>query len=144
MLSDAPLLLLDDIFSALDSTTAISLWNNVFCSSLLKGRTIVLVTQLPWIAAEGDCVVTMENGRATTEKRTVTRSPKSVTGTADREAAKHLGQAETSKEKIGSASEDESDEEVATLQARHLGRFQCKSSHAVSFEFTNHVRDGIH
>ncbi|OAA72657.1 ABC transporter [Akanthomyces lecanii RCEF 1005] len=124
LLSDAPLLLLDDIFSALDSTTAISLWNNVFCSSLLKGRTIVLVTQLPWIAAEGDCVVTMENGRATTEKRTVTRSPKSVTGAVNREAAKHLAQTETSMEKTGSAPEDECDEEVATLQARHPGRFQ--------------------
>ncbi|KAJ4155618.1 hypothetical protein LMH87_000854 [Akanthomyces muscarius] len=124
LLSDAPLLLLDDIFSALDSTTAISLWNNVFCSSLLKGRTIVLVTQLPWIAAEGDCVVTMENGRATTEKRTVTRSPNSVTGAANREAAKHLAQTETSMEKTGSAPEDECDEEVATLQARHPGRFQ--------------------
>ncbi|KAJ3491272.1 hypothetical protein NLG97_g5628 [Lecanicillium saksenae] len=77
LLSDAPLLLLDDIFSALDSTTSISVWNNVFCSSLLDGRTVVLVTQVPWIAAEGDCVVTMKNGSATPATNTVNRQPKS-------------------------------------------------------------------
>ncbi|KAJ6783379.1 hypothetical protein PWT90_06770 [Aphanocladium album] len=78
LLSDAPLLLLDDIFAALDSTTSISLWNKVFCSSLLNARTVVLVTQLSWIAAEGDCVVTLEHGRATLANQSVSRKPKSV------------------------------------------------------------------
>ncbi|KAK1729478.1 LOW QUALITY PROTEIN: ABC transporter type 1, transmembrane domain-containing protein [Colletotrichum acutatum] len=48
--SKAPLLLLDDIFSALDAKTAASLWERCFCSDLLKGRTVVL----PWVAAQAD------------------------------------------------------------------------------------------
>ncbi|WDK21525.1 ABC transporter [Colletotrichum graminicola] len=60
--SKAPLLLLDDIFSALDAKTAASLWERCFCSDLLKGRTVVLVAQQPWVAAQADVVVALENG----------------------------------------------------------------------------------
>ncbi|KAK2006581.1 ABC transporter [Colletotrichum eremochloae] len=60
--SKAPLLLLDDIFSALDAKTAASLWERCFCSNLLKGRTVVLVAQQPWVAAQADVAVTLENG----------------------------------------------------------------------------------
>jgi len=60
--SKAPLLLLDDIFSALDSKTSASLWDLVFCSDLLQGRTVVLVANLPWVAAQADLAVTLENG----------------------------------------------------------------------------------
>ena len=48
--SKAPLLLLDDVFSALDSKTAAALWENCFCHDVLRGRTVVLVTNVPWIA----------------------------------------------------------------------------------------------
>ncbi|KAK2036013.1 hypothetical protein LZ31DRAFT_273557 [Colletotrichum somersetense] len=60
--SKAPLLLLDDIFSALDAKTAASIWERCFCSDLLKGRTVVLVAQQPWVAVQADIAVTLENG----------------------------------------------------------------------------------
>ncbi|TIC99401.1 ATP-binding cassette transporter abc4 [Colletotrichum higginsianum] len=60
--SKAPLLLLDDIFSALDAKTAASLWERCFCTDLLKGRTVVLVAQQPWVAAQADVAITLENG----------------------------------------------------------------------------------
>ncbi|KAK8051250.1 ATP-dependent bile acid permease, partial [Apiospora rasikravindrae] len=60
--SKAPVLLLDDIFSALDAKTAASVWADCFCGEMLKGRTIVLVTQVPWIAPQADLAVIMENG----------------------------------------------------------------------------------
>ncbi|KAK8867921.1 P-loop containing nucleoside triphosphate hydrolase protein [Apiospora arundinis] len=60
--SKAPVLLLDDIFSALDAKTAASVWAECFCGEMLRGRTIVLVTQVPWIAPQADLAVTMENG----------------------------------------------------------------------------------
>jgi len=60
--SKAPVLLLDDIFSALDAKTAASVWGECFCGDMLKDRTIVLVTQLPWIAHMADSITTLENG----------------------------------------------------------------------------------
>ncbi len=60
--SKAPLLLLDDIFSALDAKTASSVWELCFCGDLLKGRTVVLVTQVPWMASQADLAITMEGG----------------------------------------------------------------------------------
>lgn len=56
------MLLLDDIFAALDTKTAASLWKLCFCSDMLKGRTTVLVTQMPWISAQADFAITLENG----------------------------------------------------------------------------------
>jgi ABC-type multidrug transport system fused ATPase/permease subunit len=60
--SKAPVLLLDDIFSALDSKTAAHVWRFCFCSDMLKGRTVVLVTQMPWMSAQADFAITLENG----------------------------------------------------------------------------------
>ncbi|KAI0889038.1 ABC transporter [Annulohypoxylon maeteangense] len=60
--SKASVILLDDVFSALDSKTSAFLWEEAFCGDLLKGRTVVLVTQLPWIAPQADLTVTLENG----------------------------------------------------------------------------------
>ena len=61
--SRAPLLVLDDVFSALDAKTAASLWEQCFCGDWLNGRTTVLVTQIPWIAEQADLSITLENGR---------------------------------------------------------------------------------
>ncbi|KAI0489887.1 ABC transporter [Xylaria cf. heliscus] len=61
--SKAPVILLDDIFSALDAKTSAALWKEAFCGDLLKGRTVVLVTQLPWIAPQADLTIIMENGQ---------------------------------------------------------------------------------
>ncbi|KAK3487828.1 P-loop containing nucleoside triphosphate hydrolase protein [Neurospora hispaniola] len=69
--SKAPLLLLDDIFSALDAKTAASLWKHSFCSDMLKGRTIVLVTQMPWLASQADLAITMEAGTVKNIERNV-------------------------------------------------------------------------
>ncbi|KKA30335.1 hypothetical protein TD95_002269 [Thielaviopsis punctulata] len=60
--SKTSLLLLDDIFSALDSRTASSLWEQCFCSDMLEGRTIILVTQIPWLAEQADLAITLDNG----------------------------------------------------------------------------------
>lgn len=48
----SPLILLDDVFSALDTKTAASVWEHCFCGDLLRGRTVVLVTNVPWISGE--------------------------------------------------------------------------------------------
>lgn len=60
--SKAPLLLLDDIFSALDAKTAAGVWKHCFCGDLLKSRTTVLVTQVPWISEQGDLAIVLEKG----------------------------------------------------------------------------------
>lgn len=61
--SKAPVILLDDIFSALDAKTSAALWREAFCGDLLRGRTTVLVTQLPWVAPQADLTISMENGQ---------------------------------------------------------------------------------
>ncbi|KAG5663050.1 hypothetical protein KAF25_000986 [Fusarium avenaceum] len=61
--SKAPLLLLDDIFAALDAKTAAGVWKHCFCTDLLSGRTIVLVTNLPWISEQADLSVVLEKGQ---------------------------------------------------------------------------------
>ncbi|KAK3181327.1 hypothetical protein K4F52_007341 [Lecanicillium sp. MT-2017a] len=53
---------LDDPFSALDGKTARGIWEDVFCSKFARDRTIVLVTQLPWILSQADLVVILKNG----------------------------------------------------------------------------------
>ncbi|KAF4980390.1 hypothetical protein FZEAL_3589 [Fusarium zealandicum] len=61
--SKSPVLLLDDIFAALDAKTAAGVWKYCFCGDLLSGRTTVLVTNLPWIAEQADFAVSLENGQ---------------------------------------------------------------------------------
>ena len=69
--SKAPLLLLDDIFSALDAKTAASIWKHCFCGDLLKNRTVVLVTQVPWISNQGDLSITLEKGQIKTLEQNI-------------------------------------------------------------------------
>ncbi|KAK5998321.1 ABC transporter ATP-binding protein/permease VMR1 [Cladobotryum mycophilum] len=61
--SKSSLLLLDDIFSALDAKTSAGVWKHCFCSDLLKGRTVVLVTQVPWISSQADLAILLDKGR---------------------------------------------------------------------------------
>ncbi|SPJ82596.1 related to ATP-binding cassette (ABC) transporter [Fusarium torulosum] len=61
--SKAPLLLLDDIFAALDAKTAAGVWKHCFCTDLLSGRTTVLVTNLPWISEQADLSVVLDKGQ---------------------------------------------------------------------------------
>ncbi|KAK0643455.1 P-loop containing nucleoside triphosphate hydrolase protein [Cercophora newfieldiana] len=75
--SKSAIIFLDDIFSALDAKTAAAVWELCFCSDMLKGRTIVLVTQVPWIASQADLHITMEAGMIQNIERNlgVTRRP---------------------------------------------------------------------
>ncbi|KAJ4416457.1 hypothetical protein N0V82_006722 [Gnomoniopsis sp. IMI 355080] len=76
--SKAPLLLLDDIFSALDAKTASSVWKLCFCGDLLKGRTVVLVTQINWIAEQSDLTVRLENGTIVSKEQNLGVVRKSI------------------------------------------------------------------
>lgn len=80
LFSAASLLLLDDIFSALDTKTSSLLWNRIFCSDLVKNRTVILVTQLGWVVKEADLNIVLENGRvqSTNQKLGYTRKPHDV------------------------------------------------------------------
>jgi energy-coupling factor transporter ATP-binding protein EcfA2 len=80
------LLLLDDIFSALDTKTSLALWNRVFCSDLIKHRTVVLVTQLTWVMHEADVTITLENGRIKSVDQNIghVRTPKAARSQEDR------------------------------------------------------------
>ncbi|OAQ99803.1 hypothetical protein LLEC1_00714 [Akanthomyces lecanii] len=85
LFSDASLLLLDDIFSALDTKTSLELWNGVFCSDILQNRTVILVTQHAWIAHEANATVVMDNGRvqSVTKKPGHVRMPKAMPSNTD-------------------------------------------------------------
>lgn len=124
LLSDAALMLLDDIFSALDSTTSIAIWNNVFCSDLMLDKTVVLVTQLPWVAAEGDYVVTMDNGKATGKKNTVTRVPKQFSASSSDEKPSEFVR-NTQKNPSEDESDDGSEDETSVQHTKGHGRLQC-------------------
>jgi len=60
--SKASTIFLDDVFSALDVTTAVHLYNHCFCSDLLHGRTVILVTQITWIGEQADFEVRLDGG----------------------------------------------------------------------------------
>ncbi|KAI1776970.1 ABC transporter [Hypoxylon cercidicola] len=77
--SKASVILLDDVFSALDAKTSALLWEEAFCGDLLKGRTVVLVTQLPWIAPQADLTITLENGSIKNVQQNLGVVRKSVT-----------------------------------------------------------------
>ncbi|KAK9438156.1 ABC transporter [Metarhizium brunneum] len=78
--SSSSLLLLDDVFSAIDTKTASGLWNRVFCSDLLKGRTVVLVTQQPWIPEQADLAIALESGKIAAMEQNigVVRQPRTI------------------------------------------------------------------
>ncbi|ROT40654.1 ATP-binding cassette transporter abc1 [Sodiomyces alkalinus F11] len=69
--SKAPLILLDDIFSALDSKTSALLWERCFCTDMLKGRTTVLVAQQPWVALQSDLCIILENGTVSSVEQNI-------------------------------------------------------------------------
>ena len=56
--SRAPILLLDDVLSAVDAHTAAHVWNHVITTGLREGVAVVLIThQLQYIAREEVCDV---------------------------------------------------------------------------------------
>lgn len=62
--SKSPLVLLDDIFSALDAKTSAEIWKHCFCGTFLNNRTIVLVTQISWILLQADLTLVLDDGCA--------------------------------------------------------------------------------
>ncbi|KAL5883208.1 hypothetical protein ACKVWC_002211 [Pyricularia oryzae] len=60
----ASLVLLDDVFAALDTRTIAKVWQECFCGegSLLDNKTVLLVTQLASIRGQAAAVVKMRNG----------------------------------------------------------------------------------
>lgn len=94
--SKAPLLLLDDVFSALDTKTSTSVWEMCFCGDMLQGRTVVLVTQHKWISQQADLIVVLEDGAILSQENNigVTRKPPQLANDAIDEEA--LGRPSTS------------------------------------------------
>ncbi|KAH8694934.1 putative ABC multidrug transporter [Talaromyces proteolyticus] len=60
--SPASTLLLDDIFSALDTHTTAFVYDQCFRRGLLAGRTVILVTHLPSALQDARTVITVEQG----------------------------------------------------------------------------------
>ncbi|EJT78767.1 ABC transporter [Gaeumannomyces tritici R3-111a-1] len=60
---EGSLVLLDDIFAALDSRTINQVWQRCFCSDLLQGRTVVLATRLEQVLSQSDRHFVMDGGR---------------------------------------------------------------------------------
>ncbi|KAI6353623.1 hypothetical protein MCOR25_008913 [Pyricularia grisea] len=60
----ASLVLLDDVFAALDTRTTAKVWQECFCGegSLLHNKTVLLVTQLASIKGQAAAVIKMRNG----------------------------------------------------------------------------------
>ncbi|EEA27223.1 hypothetical protein TMatcc_004497 [Talaromyces marneffei ATCC 18224] len=63
--SQATTLLLDDVFSALDTHTTAWVYDQCFRKGLLTGRTVILVTHLPSALEDAQTTVYIENGAIT-------------------------------------------------------------------------------
>ncbi|KAJ4362253.1 hypothetical protein N0V83_010346 [Neocucurbitaria cava] len=60
--SGSETLLLDDVFSALDTHTTNLVYQRCFQSDLLKGRTVILVTHLPAAIQDASLVISLQHG----------------------------------------------------------------------------------
>ncbi|KAH6672787.1 ATP-binding cassette transporter abc1 [Plectosphaerella plurivora] len=69
--SKAPLILLDDVFSALDAKTSALLWERCFCTDMLRDRTTVLVAQQPWLPEQADLSIHLEDGKIAEVKQNI-------------------------------------------------------------------------
>ncbi|KAI1771461.1 ABC multidrug transporter [Hypoxylon cercidicola] len=61
--SRSELLLLDDVFSALDSVTQKHVWEKCFHEDVLQGRTVILVTQMQAAKDGADLTMELSHGR---------------------------------------------------------------------------------
>jgi ABC-type sulfate/molybdate transport systems ATPase subunit len=142
--SNSSLLLLDDIFSALDTKTSLTLWNRVFCSDILKNRTVILVTQLSWIANEADLEIVLENGSIKSKEQNLghVRNPKVVEIPSGEESAqdgdakpKTNGNSKKVPTKSGAVTPTES-EDLAMIDqeaASAVGGFSCKKTRRTTY-----------
>ncbi|KAH8881833.1 ABC multidrug transporter [Thozetella sp. PMI_491] len=67
--SKSPTLLLDDVFSALDSLTQKHIWEQCFQGSILEGRTIILVTQMQAATDAAELVMELSFGNIVATRR---------------------------------------------------------------------------
>ncbi|PNY30047.1 ATP-binding cassette transporter abc4 [Tolypocladium capitatum] len=113
--SKAPLLLLDDVFSALDAKTSAGVWKRCFCGHLLRGRTTILVTQVPWISSQADLAILLDKGRVRSAEPNigVVRRPIKI---ADVLGGDDEGEPETG---TGTATETETETETPPEQGLH-------------------------
>ncbi|GAB1199270.1 hypothetical protein APSETT444_008616 [Aspergillus pseudonomiae] len=66
--SQSSTLLLDDIFSALDTHTTTLVYDKCFRSGLLSDRTVVLITHYPAALQDAELLVRLDHGKASTEE----------------------------------------------------------------------------
>ncbi|XXH01325.1 hypothetical protein Hte_007683 [Hypoxylon texense] len=80
--SRSELLLLDDVFSALDSVTQKHVWEKCFHEDVLQGRTVILVTQMQAAKDGADLVMELSHGRivSTTRRGGLRQNPNPPTG----------------------------------------------------------------
>lgn len=138
--SKSPLLLLDDIFSALDAKTAAGVWKYCFCGDLLSGRTTVLVTNVPWISEQGDLSIVLEGGQIVSSEPNigVTRQPITIAQVlgGDAEETDASDDAETEIQPNGDTlnnvervAEEKSSKDIVNQEMKasgKVGRMTCK------------------
>ncbi|KAI4859978.1 ABC multidrug transporter [Hypoxylon rubiginosum] len=80
--SRSELLLLDDVFSALDSMTQKHVWEKCFHEDVLQGRTVILVTQMQAAKDGADLMMELAHGRimSTTRRGGLRQNLNSPTG----------------------------------------------------------------
>ncbi|KAI0378793.1 ABC multidrug transporter [Hypomontagnella monticulosa] len=76
------LILLDDVFSALDSVTQKHVWEKCFHQDVLQGRTVILVTQMQAAKDAADLMMELSHGRivSTVRRDSVRQNLDSPTG----------------------------------------------------------------
>ncbi len=145
MYSGASTVVLDDPFSALDGKTARGVWEGVFCSKLVQDRTVVLVTELPWILPQADLVITLKDGTIGSLEQNVgvARTAKVLTSDGGSEQPSESGSqndgfdlmADAGTDGPGNAKASGSDEMEATgitgrLKGKQLGMSTCAAANS--------------
>lgn len=139
--SQSSLLLLDDIFSALDAKTSAEVWSHCFCSALLDKRTIILVTQIPWIISQANLAIQLDKGRVKrveanvgAMRRPITIAEHLATGTSGtKEVVTQESNAESrrkSRNHPSGVADDNTAKEVVNQEMKasgQVGRMACKN-----------------
>lgn len=134
--SQSSLLLLDDIFSALDAKTSAEVWNHCFCSNLLDKRTTILVTQIPWIISQANLAIELGNGRVSSAEANVgaERRPITITEhveTVDSGTKEVVELSRTAGNQPSGVTDDNTAKEVVNQEMKasgKVGRLACKTS----------------
>ncbi|KFY90781.1 hypothetical protein V500_04961 [Pseudogymnoascus sp. VKM F-4518 (FW-2643)] len=128
--SQSSLLLLDDIFSALDAKTSAEVWKHCFCSALLDKRTTILVTQIPWIISQANLAIELDKGRVKSVEANVGAMCRPITiaehlETGDfgtKEAVTRESNAELSRNQPSGVADDNTAKEVVNQEMKASGK----------------------